>query len=97
MTITRADLINLVRTDLKFTTSQAKEFVERFFEKIISTLATGETVKLPKFGIFKVRAKKARPGFNPITREVCHIPARHSVTFYAGVPMRRALKKVSQL
>lgn len=72
----------------------AEEFVEIFFEEISNALQEGETIKLPKFGNFQVRQKKARPGRNPRTGKATIISARRVVSF---LPSRTLQLKITEL
>ncbi len=54
-------------------------------------LRTGETVKIPLFGNFSVREKRARVGRNPKTGEAAEISARRVVTFRPSLAFREAV------
>lgn len=84
MTLTKAELIQSLITNQKLSKSDAKLFVDRFFEVIIKTLAKNELVKLSSFGNFITRDKRARPGRNPRTGQEVTVTARRVVTFHAG-------------
>jgi integration host factor subunit alpha len=68
--------------------SEAKEFVDQFFEEIRAHLELGEAVRLSGFGNFELREKRSRPGRNPKTGEVVQISARRIVTFDPGGKLR---------
>ncbi len=86
-TLTKADLINVLMQK-NFKRVQAKEFVEAFFEEISQALVKDGTMKLPGFGSFNVRDKKARPGRNPKTGEEVEICARKVVSFKTSQQFR---------
>ena len=56
--------------------------IESVIDTLKQRLRTGETVKIPRFGSFSVRAKRARIGRNPRTGVAAEITARRVVTFH---------------
>lgn len=83
MVLTKADLVKkLMHGARGLSRQEAIEFVELFFTEICAALTRGEEVKLPGFGNFITRNKKARPGRNPKTGESAPISARRVVTFH---------------
>jgi integration host factor subunit alpha len=80
--LTKADIVECLYTTIFSNKREAKEFVERVFAEIRSALVQGETVKIPSFGNFLVKAKKERPGRNLKTGEVVPISARRVVVFH---------------
>jgi len=82
MTLTKAELSDVLFEKIGLNKSEAKEFVETFFEEIRRCLEKGEDVKLSGFGNFQLRDKTQRPGRNPKTGEAIPISARRVVTFH---------------
>jgi integration host factor subunit alpha len=81
-TTTRADLLDAVyASGAHLSRNEAKDIVELAIEEVCTAHALGESVKLSGFGKFGVRAKKARIGRNPRTREPYPIVARRVMTF----------------
>src|SRR6185437_1171029 len=68
-TVTRADLCEAVHEEVGLTRQDCGELVERVLELMAVALEKGEQVKLSGFGVFQVRAKRARMGRNPKTGE----------------------------
>ncbi len=88
MTLTKAGIIEKLYKELGLNKSEAKEFVEMFFEQIRSKLESGEQVKLSSFGNFELRDKAERPGRNPKTGEEVAITSRRVVTFKPGQKLK---------
>lgn len=88
MTVTKADLGNILFDQIGLNKREAKDFVETFFEKMQSALEQGATIKLSGFGSFSVREKPSRPGRNLRTGEVVSISARRVVTFQASKKLK---------
>ncbi len=82
MTLTKAELADMLYQEVGLNKREAKEMVEAFFDEIRHTLETGESVKLSGFGNFELRSKPQRPGRNPKTGEDMPITARRVVTFH---------------
>jgi integration host factor subunit alpha len=89
MTITKADLGNVLFDEVGLNKREAKDFVELFFEKIREALEEGTAVKLSGFGSFTLRDKTPRPGRNPKTGEEVAISARRVVTFRSSQKLKR--------
>lgn len=84
MTMTKAELADLLFEKVGLNKREAKDMVEAFFEEVRKALETGDSVKLSGFGNFQLRDKPQRPGRNPKTGEEIPITARRVVTFHAS-------------
>jgi len=88
MTLTKAELADLLFEQLGLNKREAKDMVERFFEEVRTALEEGRSVKLSGFGNFQLREKPQRPGRNPKTGEEIPISARRVVTFRPGQKLK---------
>lgn len=88
MTLTKAELADILFEQVGLNKREAKEMVEAFFEEIRTSLETGDSVKLSGFGNFQLRDKPQRPGRNPKTGEEIPITARRVVTFHASQKLK---------
>jgi integration host factor subunit alpha len=88
MTLTKADMAEMLFAELGLNKREAKELVELFFEEVRHALERGEQVKLSGFGNFILRDKNQRPGRNPKTGEEIPITARRVVTFRPGQKLK---------
>jgi len=87
-TLTRADLCEAVHHEVGMTRQDCAGLVERMLELMIDALEDGQTVKLSGFGVFQVRAKRARMGRNPKTGESARIEPRRVIGFHASQVMK---------
>ena len=87
-TLTRADLAEAVHEEVGLTRQDCAGLVERTLELVVEALEEGETVKLSGFGVFQVRAKRARMGRNPKTGEPAAIDPRRVISFRASHVMK---------
>ncbi|HAT49069.1 MAG: integration host factor subunit alpha [Nitrospirae bacterium] len=87
-TLTKAAIVDKLYKTLDITHSDAQDLVEAVLETIKGTLEDGEVVKLPGFGNFDVRKKRARRGRNPKTGEEVEISARNVMTFHPSNILR---------
>jgi len=71
---------------------QALAAVDAVLDTITKTLATGDEVKLPGFGVFKVARRAERMGVNPKTGEKIKIAASVKPKFRAGKLLKEAVK-----
>ena len=93
MTLTKAELADLLFEKVGLNKREAKDMVEAFFEEIRGALERGESVKLSGFGNFQLRDKPQRPGRNPKTGEEIQISARRVVTFHASQKLKAMVEK----
>ena len=93
MTLTKAELADLLFEKVGLNKREAKDMVEAFFEEIRGALERGEAVKLSGFGNFQLRNKPQRPGRNPKTGEEIPISARRVVTFHASQKLKAMVEK----
>ena len=81
MTLTKAELSEILFEQVGLNKSEAKEMVEAFFEEIRSALEKGDTVK------------PERPGRNPKTGEEIPIKARRVVTFHSSQKLKTSVEE----
>jgi len=93
MTMTKADLIKIIREKMGWALEESTEILEQVFEILKETLEDGEKIKISGFGNFLVRQKRARRGRNPQTGEKIEISGRRVVTFKPSYVLRRAVSK----
>ena len=84
-TITKADIVEYLHTQLGLNKSESKKLIEDFFDEIKDSLARNEEVKLSGFGNFELLNR------NPKTGEDVIISARRVVTFRAGNKLRKKI------
>jgi integration host factor subunit alpha len=87
-TLTRADLAEAVHEEVGLTRQDCAGMVERTLDLVADALEQGEIVKLSGFGVFQVRAKRARMGRNPKTGEPASIDPRRVISFRASHVMK---------
>ena len=88
MTLTKAELADILFEKVGLNKREAKDMVEAFFDEVRDALQRGEGVKLSGFGNFQLRDKPQRPGRNPKTGEEIPISARRVVTFRPGQKLK---------
>ena len=92
-TVTRADLAEAVHEAVGLTRQDCAAMVERTLDLVVEALGRGEEVKLSGFGVFQVRAKRARMGRNPKTGEPAAIDPRRVISFRASQVMKARVEK----
>lgn len=88
MTLTKSDIVDELITNVKLPIKDAKDFVDAFYDELVSALENGFDIRLSGFGNFILRDKIARPGRNPKTGEDVMISARRVVTFKSGQKLK---------
>jgi integration host factor subunit alpha len=94
MTLTKAELADLLFEKVGLNKREAKDMVEGFFEEVRDALQRGDGVKLSGFGNFQLRDKPQRPGRNPKTGEEIPITARRVVTFHASQKLKSSVESL---
>ena len=96
MTLTKAELADLLFERVGLNKREAKDMVESFFEEVRTSLEGGDSVKLSGFGNFQLRDKPQRPGRNPKTGEEIPISARRVVTFHSSQKLKIAVEAAQE-
>ena len=89
----KVELIAAVAEKAGLSKKDSDKAVAAVLESIVDALASGDKVQLVGFGTFEVRAREARTGRNPRTKETIQIPASKSPVFKAGKALKDAVSK----
>ncbi len=89
----KTDFIRAVAEKAGISQKETKLVVDSALEVITEALARGEKVTLTGFGTFEVRARRARKGVNPKTKEEIHIPETKTPGFSASSTLKGAVKE----
>ncbi len=71
----------------------AEKAVTAVLDAVKEAVAKGDKVQLFGFGTFEVRARAARTGLNPKTKETIKIPASKAPAFKAAKAFKDAVAK----
>jgi integration host factor subunit alpha len=88
MSLTKADIAEVIHNRVGRTKKQSAELVDCLFEIIKGTLGEGKDVLISGFGKFSVRERKERKGRNPLTGKPLMLPAKKVVTFKCSGKLR---------
>ena len=89
----KVELIAAVAEKAGLSKKDSDTAVAAVLESIVDALASGDKVQLVGFGTFEVRAREARTGRNPRTKETIQIPASKQPVFKAGKSFKDAVSK----
>ena len=89
----RAELIAAVAEKTGLSKKDTEAVVSASLEVITESLAQGEKVQLVGFGSFETKARAARIGRNPRTKEEIKIPASKLPVFKAGKALKDTVSK----
>ena len=81
MNLTKKDLSEILRKELKLSVDISDSLVDEFFQAIKTTLRSQKNLKLSGFGSFEIFITKERVGRNPKTMENYKIPSQNKVRF----------------
>jgi integration host factor subunit beta len=91
MTMTKADLVEMVAESSDLPRKQADEVVQVILDSIIAALSRSEKVELRGFGSFRIRRRGERNGRNPKTGDRVHVPPKKIPYFKPGKHLREEL------
>lgn len=91
--LTKKDIITNIAADSTSTKKEITEIVDSTLTQIFDALKDGKSVDLAGFGKFEITERKAREGFNPLTKEKIQIEASKSVKFKVAKALKEAVNK----
>ena len=89
----KQELISYTAEKTGFSKKDTEATVNAMLETIVGALEENEKVQLVGFGSFEVKARAARVGRNPKTKEQIKIPASKVPVFKAGKALKDAVAK----
>lgn len=87
----KSELIDYVADAAGLSKADAGRAVEAVVAGVTNALKQGDSVAVVGFGTFQVRARAARTGRNPKTKEPIQIPASKNPVFKAGKALKDAV------
>lgn len=89
----KTELIAAAAEKTGMTKKDADRLINAAVEIIAESLVRGEKVQLSGFGSFEVKAREARVGRNPHTKEAIDIPATRQPVFKASKALKDEVRK----
>ena len=89
----KTDIIAAVAEKTGMTKKDAERVINATIETIEGGLVKGDKVQISGFGIFEVKAREARVGRNPRTKETIQIPATRPPVFKASNALKDVVAK----
>ena len=80
-----------VKSEVTLTVRQMDAALSALMESVTEALKNGEKVVLPGFGMFAVKTRPARRGYNPLTGEQIALPEKKLPAFKAGKTLKDAV------
>lgn len=87
----KLDLVRSAVDRLELSRKDAVALIDGVFEDIQAAVISGEPVKIPGFGQFKVRDRAARMARNPATGEQVKVPAKRVFKFLPAKALKEAV------
>jgi DNA-binding protein HU-beta len=87
----KVDLIRSAMERLELSRKDAVALIDGVFEDIQSAVVSGDPVKIPGFGQFKVRDRAARMARNPATGAQVKVPAKRVFKFLPAKALKEAV------
>jgi DNA-binding protein HU-beta len=87
----KVDLIRAAMERYEMSRKDATALIDGVFDDIQAAVCSGEAVKIPGFGQFKVRDRAARIARNPATGEPVKVPAKRVFKFLPAKALKEAV------
>lgn len=87
----KVDLVRAAMERFEMSRKDAVALIDGVFEDIQAAVCSGEAVKIPGFGQFKVRDRAARIARNPATGEPVKVPAKRVFKFLPAKALKEAV------
>lgn len=88
----KAELVNAVAEKTGEPKSKVSDTVDAVFDVITDALKSGDDIRVPSFGVFKVVKTAARKARNPQTNQEVEVPAGVKARFTPGKALKDALE-----
>ena len=88
----KGEIISAVAEKTGLSKKAADAAVGAFFSSVADAMKNGDKVSIIGFGTFEVRARAAREGINPLTKEKIKIAATKVPVFKAGKALKDSVK-----
>ena len=87
----KVDLVRAAMERFEMSRKDAVALIDGVFEDIQAAVCSGEAVKIPGFGQFKVRDRAARIARNPATGDPVKVPAKRVFKFLPAKALKEAV------
>ena len=88
----KTELVAAIAEKAGISKKDADAAVAAFVATVTDAMKAGDKVSLIGFGTFEVKARAARTGINPMTKETIEIAASKVPAFKAGQALKNAVK-----
>ena len=89
----KTELIAAVAEKTGLTKKDAERVINATVDSITESMVKGDKVQISGFGIFEVKARDARVGRNPRTKQTIQIPATRLPAFKASKTLKDLIAK----
>lgn len=94
--VTKKEIVKIISQEIGLTQLKTKEIVQKTFDAIVETLVEERRIELRNFGVFEVKARRARKARNPRTGAKVYVPAKYVVTFKPGKEMEERVRELER-
>lgn len=89
--ITKADLVEKIREEIKVDQKDISNIIDLLFSEIKDSLKNGNTIELRGFGTFKTKFSERKQARNPKTGEVVDVKPHYKAAFIPGKELQTIL------
>lgn len=95
--MTKKEIVKKIADRCNITHLQAQDIVQQTFDAIVETLLKDGRIELRNFGVFEVKQRKARIGYNLRTGDKVDVPPKNVVTFKPGKEMGERVRQMTNV
>jgi nucleoid DNA-binding protein len=90
--LTKRELVARIAMETGIIQQDVQAVLQKSLDYIVDSLVQGRNVEFRDFGVFQVKSRKARQGYNPARpEEKVEIPERRVVRFKPGKKMKEVV------
>ena len=94
--LTKRELVARIANETGMVQQDVYAVLQKSLDTIVDSLVAGRNVEFRDFGVFQVKGRKARRGYNPTAPETnITIPERRVVRFKPGKKMKDLVRPVN--
>lgn len=90
--MSKKDFVKLVAKKIGMTQRDTEAFMDALFETIKEQVVAGERLTIPNFGIFEVKTRPPKQGYNPHKGEKIDIPSYRVIRFKPSKNFKKLVK-----
>lgn len=94
--MTKSELIRTLAKRSRIKQESAEAYLNDLMSIITDTIAKGEEIKIPRFGVFKTRTQSARSAYDFHRGNAIEVPEKRAVSFTPSKELKAAINATQE-